>query len=137
MSCDLCLSVSRLLSTPEELVRWSMEPDLRNVPRSGSGRSAPAMTGYAVTLPVHAASSVVLGSSHGLSVCPVLLQGSKCPSGCRIQGLINKYDSMLLKKIEKIRSLLDQNKAKHRSADQVSKQTYDYLKEKLTSDAGQ
>ncbi|XP_037614866.1 fibrinogen alpha chain-like isoform X1 [Sebastes umbrosus] len=62
--------------------------------------------------------------------------GSKCPSGCRIQGLIDKYDHGALKQIEKIRSLLDQNKAKHRSADQVSKQTYDYLKDKLTVDAG-
>ena len=62
--------------------------------------------------------------------------GSKCPSGCRIQGLMDKYDHSLLKKIEKIRSLLDQNVAKHRSTDQVSKQTYDYLKEKLTIDAG-
>ncbi|XP_037614904.1 fibrinogen alpha chain-like [Sebastes umbrosus] len=62
--------------------------------------------------------------------------GSKCPSGCRIQGLIDKYDHSALKQIEKIRSLLDQNKAKHRSADQVSIQTYNYLKDKLTTDAG-
>ncbi|KAJ4921138.1 hypothetical protein JOQ06_024722 [Pogonophryne albipinna] len=62
--------------------------------------------------------------------------GSKCPSGCRIQGLLDKYDHGTLKKIEKIRSLLDQNRAKHRSADQVSKQTYDYLKEKLTLESG-
>ncbi|XP_033970213.1 fibrinogen alpha chain [Trematomus bernacchii] len=62
--------------------------------------------------------------------------GSKCPSGCRIQGLLDKYDHGTLTKIEKIRSLLDQNRAKHRSADQVSKQTHDYLKEKLTLDSG-
>ncbi|XP_038831671.1 fibrinogen alpha chain-like [Salvelinus namaycush] len=62
--------------------------------------------------------------------------GPKCPSGCRIQGLLDKADHSLLKKIEKIRQLLDQNRAKHRSADQASKQTYDYLKEKLTSNAG-
>uniref|UniRef100_A0A3B5AJZ3 Fibrinogen alpha chain-like n=1 Tax=Stegastes partitus TaxID=144197 RepID=A0A3B5AJZ3_9TELE len=62
--------------------------------------------------------------------------GPKCPSGCRIQGLLDKYDHGVVKRIEQIRSLLDQNKAKHRSADQVSKQTYDYLKEKLTLDAG-
>lgn len=49
---------------------------------------------------------------------------------------MEKYDHNMLKKIEKIRSLLDQNKAKHRSADTVSKQTYTYLKEKLTTDAG-
>ncbi|XP_042257686.1 fibrinogen alpha chain [Thunnus maccoyii] len=62
--------------------------------------------------------------------------GPKCPSGCRIQGLLDQYDHSHLKRIEKIRSLLDQYKAKHRSADQVSKQTYDYLKEKLTIDSG-
>ncbi|XP_017292488.1 fibrinogen alpha chain [Kryptolebias marmoratus] len=61
---------------------------------------------------------------------------SKCPSGCRIQGLMDKNDHELLKKIEKIRNLLDQNKAKHRSTDQVSRQTYDYLREKLTIDSG-
>lgn len=62
--------------------------------------------------------------------------GSKCPSGCRIQGLMDKYDHSLLRKIEKIRSLLDENKVKQRSADQVSKQTYDYLKEKLILESG-
>uniref|UniRef100_A0A8C6KPI5 Fibrinogen alpha/beta/gamma chain coiled coil domain-containing protein n=1 Tax=Nothobranchius furzeri TaxID=105023 RepID=A0A8C6KPI5_NOTFU len=61
---------------------------------------------------------------------------SKCPSGCRIQGLMDKADHELLKKIEKIRSLLNQNKAKHRSTDQVSKQTYDYLRDRLTTDSG-
>ncbi|XP_023279906.1 fibrinogen alpha chain isoform X1 [Seriola lalandi dorsalis] len=62
--------------------------------------------------------------------------GSKCPSGCRIQGLMDKYDHNMLKRIEKIRNLLDQYKAKHRSADTVSKQTYDYLKDKLTIESG-
>ncbi|XP_061566057.1 fibrinogen alpha chain [Cololabis saira] len=62
--------------------------------------------------------------------------GSKCPSGCRIQGLMDKHDHDLLKKVERIRNLLDQYKAKHRSADHVSKQTYDYLRDKLTTDAG-
>uniref|UniRef100_H3C7P2 Fibrinogen alpha chain n=1 Tax=Tetraodon nigroviridis TaxID=99883 RepID=H3C7P2_TETNG len=61
--------------------------------------------------------------------------GPKCPSGCRIQGLMDKHDFSLLKKIEKIRNLLDQNKAKFRTADQASKQTYDYLKDKLTLDS--
>lgn len=49
---------------------------------------------------------------------------------------MNKYDHGLQKKTEKIRSLLDQNKVKHRSADEVSKQTYSYLREKLTIDSG-
>lgn len=50
---------------------------------------------------------------------------------------MDKHDFSLLKKIEKIRNLLDQNKAKFRTADQASKQTYDYLKDKLTLDSGQ
>ncbi|XP_039996714.1 fibrinogen alpha chain-like [Xiphias gladius] len=62
--------------------------------------------------------------------------GFKCPSGCRIQGLMDKYDHDLLKRIEKIRNLLDQNNVKYRSTDQVSKQTYDSLKDKLISGAG-
>ncbi|KAL0970678.1 hypothetical protein UPYG_G00245600 [Umbra pygmaea] len=62
--------------------------------------------------------------------------GPKCPSGCRLQGLLDQTDHSLLKKIEKIRLLLDQNQAKHRSADQASKQTYDFLKEKLLNNAG-
>lgn len=49
---------------------------------------------------------------------------------------MDKNDHGLLKKVAWIRSLLDHNKAKHRSADQGSKQTYDYLREKLTTDAG-
>ncbi|XP_043954612.1 fibrinogen alpha chain [Gambusia affinis] len=61
---------------------------------------------------------------------------SKCPSGCRIQGLMDKKDHELLKKIAKIRSLLDQHKARHRSVDLVSKQTYDILTEKLTLNSG-
>ncbi|CAL1591072.1 unnamed protein product [Knipowitschia caucasica] len=62
--------------------------------------------------------------------------GPKCPSGCRIQGLMEKYDHDLLKKVEKIRSLLDQNRAKHRSAQQGSKQTSNFLREKLTLYSG-
>uniref|UniRef100_A0A8C7XXP9 Fibrinogen alpha chain n=1 Tax=Oryzias sinensis TaxID=183150 RepID=A0A8C7XXP9_9TELE len=62
--------------------------------------------------------------------------GHKCPSGCRIQGLMDKYDHDLLKRIEYIRDQLNQHKGKYRSADQVSKQTHDYLREKLTIDAG-
>ncbi|XP_077356429.1 fibrinogen alpha chain [Festucalex cinctus] len=63
--------------------------------------------------------------------------GPKCPSGCRIQGLMDQQDHSLLKKIEKVRRLVEQNQLGHRSADQVTKQTYDYLKEKLTLNSGQ
>uniref|UniRef100_A0A3P8V297 Fibrinogen alpha chain n=1 Tax=Cynoglossus semilaevis TaxID=244447 RepID=A0A3P8V297_CYNSE len=62
--------------------------------------------------------------------------GHKCPSGCRIQGLMDKNDHMFLKGIEKIRNMLEQNQAKYRTTDHVSKQTYDYLREKLTLESG-
>ncbi|KAK7162141.1 hypothetical protein R3I94_004706 [Phoxinus phoxinus] len=62
--------------------------------------------------------------------------GSKCPSGCRVQGLMDKADHDILKKIERIRSLLDEGRKLYRSADQMSKTTYTYLRERLTSTAG-
>ncbi|XP_076019059.1 uncharacterized protein LOC143010568 isoform X1 [Genypterus blacodes] len=62
--------------------------------------------------------------------------GPKCPSGCRVQGLMDKYDHGALKRIERIRYILSQNEAHHRSADQVSKEAYDYLREKLVVDTG-
>uniref|UniRef100_A0A3Q1F3U9 Fibrinogen alpha chain n=1 Tax=Acanthochromis polyacanthus TaxID=80966 RepID=A0A3Q1F3U9_9TELE len=62
--------------------------------------------------------------------------GPKCPSGCRIQGLMDKFDHTTVKKIEQIRGLLDKNKASHRSADEGSKQTYDYLRDRLTLESG-
>ncbi|XP_051920180.1 fibrinogen alpha chain-like [Hippocampus zosterae] len=63
--------------------------------------------------------------------------GNKCPSGCRIQGLMDHQDHSLLKKIEKIRDMLQQYQLGYRSADQVTKQTYDFLKEKLILNSGQ
>ncbi|XP_016432191.1 fibrinogen alpha chain-like [Sinocyclocheilus rhinocerous] len=62
--------------------------------------------------------------------------GTKCPSGCRIQGLIDKADHDIIKKIDKIRRLLDEGRKLYRSTDQVSKNTYTYLRERLTSSAG-
>ncbi|XP_062311884.1 fibrinogen alpha chain [Osmerus eperlanus] len=62
--------------------------------------------------------------------------GPKCPSGCRIQGLLDKSDVDLLKKIEKIRKLLSENQGKYRSTEQASQQTYDYLREKLVTNSG-
>lgn len=50
---------------------------------------------------------------------------------------MNKYDHDLLKKIEKIRGILDQNTQKERSSNILSKETYDYVKERLEVDSGQ
>ncbi|XP_051762910.1 fibrinogen alpha chain isoform X6 [Ctenopharyngodon idella] len=62
--------------------------------------------------------------------------GSRCPSGCRVQGLMDKADHDIHTKITKISSLLDEGKKLYRSADQVSKTTYSYLRERLTSSSG-
>ncbi|XP_034021068.1 fibrinogen alpha chain [Thalassophryne amazonica] len=62
--------------------------------------------------------------------------GYKCPSGCRVHGLLEKYDHKLLKKIQEIRHLLEQNQAKNQNTNKVTKDTYDYLKEKLILDSG-
>ncbi|XP_061524733.1 LOW QUALITY PROTEIN: fibrinogen alpha chain [Phycodurus eques] len=63
--------------------------------------------------------------------------GPKCPSGCRIQGLMDHQDHSLQKKIEKIQTLVEQNQVGHHSVDRVTKQMYDYLKEKLILNSGQ
>lgn len=49
---------------------------------------------------------------------------------------MDKADHDIVKKIEKIRRLLDEGRKLYRSADQVSKTTYTYLRDKLTSSAG-
>ncbi|XP_063049988.1 fibrinogen alpha chain-like [Engraulis encrasicolus] len=62
--------------------------------------------------------------------------GPKCPSGCRVQGLLDKTDHELLTKIDKIRRLLDDYNQKYRSTDSSSKQAYDHLRQKLTTSSG-
>lgn len=132
-------------SPPEGPVQSSTEPDLKNVPQRRSGLSASLMTGY-ICFPSTVFHSpqlklYPLQFNRVFPTCwtslPILHQGPKCPSGCRIQGLLNKYDHNLLKKIERVRSLLDENKGRYRTSNQVSKQTYDYVKEKLILDSGQ
>lgn len=49
---------------------------------------------------------------------------------------MDKADHDIIKKIENIRRLLDEGRKLYRSADQVSKNTYSYLRERLTSSAG-
>ncbi|XP_076838984.1 fibrinogen alpha chain [Brachyhypopomus gauderio] len=59
--------------------------------------------------------------------------GRKCPSGCRIQGILDNTDHELTTKIDKIRKLLDEGKKMYRSADQASKETYNYMRERLVT----
>lgn len=49
---------------------------------------------------------------------------------------MDKADHDLIKKIEKIRRLLDQGKALYRTTDLDSKTIYSSLRERLTSNAG-
>ncbi|XP_030631846.1 fibrinogen alpha chain [Chanos chanos] len=63
--------------------------------------------------------------------------GKKCPSGCRIQGLLDKADHELQSRIEKLRHILGQGQGDYRTANQQSKQTYSYLREQLNLGAGQ
>ncbi|CAL8384716.1 unnamed protein product [Arctogadus glacialis] len=63
--------------------------------------------------------------------------GVKCPSGCKILGLMDKHDHDMMKKIDCIRTLLEKNQAQSSTTDRITKQTYDYLKEGLTSTSGQ
>lgn len=65
------------------------------------------------------------------------MQGPKCPSGCRINGILDQTDRELLAKIDKIRRFLEENRRNYKTTDQVSKQTYDYIREKLLTDAGE
>ncbi|XP_018611791.1 fibrinogen alpha chain [Scleropages formosus] len=62
--------------------------------------------------------------------------GPKCPSGCRIQGLLDKADQQLTIKIDRIRKFLEDNRKHYKNTDQFAKQTYDYIREKLVSDTG-
>ena len=50
---------------------------------------------------------------------------------------MDKHDHEMQKKIDRIRTLLEKNQAQHGSTDRVTKQTYDYLKEGLTTTSGQ
>lgn len=62
--------------------------------------------------------------------------GVKCPSGCKVLGLMDKHDHDMMKKIDRIRTLLEKNQAHTSTTDRITKQTYDYLKEGLTSTSG-
>ncbi|XP_033890058.3 fibrinogen alpha chain-like [Acipenser ruthenus] len=62
--------------------------------------------------------------------------GLKCPSGCRIQGLLSQADRDIAERIDRIRKFLEENRNRYKSTDQFTKQTYDYIREQLISDSG-
>ncbi|MBN3316220.1 FIBA protein, partial [Atractosteus spatula] len=86
--------------------------------------------------PVEHGSKAACTSQKEWPICLDEDWGPKCPSGCRIQGLLTKADKDLADKIDKIRKFLDENRNKYRSADQITKTTYDVLREKLVLDTG-
>ncbi|KAG7458771.1 hypothetical protein MATL_G00224220 [Megalops atlanticus] len=61
--------------------------------------------------------------------------GPRCPSGCRIQALIDQADQQLTSKINKIQKFLVDRRKDYHSTDEVTKQTYDFLRERLLADS--
>ncbi|XP_036372376.1 fibrinogen alpha chain-like [Megalops cyprinoides] len=57
--------------------------------------------------------------------------GPRCPSGCRIQALLDQADQQLESKINKIQKFLVDRRKDYHSTDEVTKQTYDFLRERL------
>ncbi|MBN3287254.1 FIBA protein, partial [Polyodon spathula] len=62
--------------------------------------------------------------------------GFKCPSGCRVQGLLSQTDRDIAQRIDRIRKFLEENKNRYKSTDQFTKQTYDDIREHLILDSG-
>ncbi|XP_063776584.1 fibrinogen alpha chain [Pseudophryne corroboree] len=59
--------------------------------------------------------------------------GPKCPSGCRIQGLTNQADKDFAKRIDIIKQQLKDGESNYKSIDITTKETYDFIKDKLVS----
>eukprot|EP00079_Xenopus_tropicalis_P009474 XP_002933535.2 PREDICTED: fibrinogen alpha chain [Xenopus tropicalis] len=57
--------------------------------------------------------------------------GPKCPSGCRLQGLVDKTDKDFAKRVETIKQKLKDGESSHKSIDLKTKQTYQFLKDNL------
>ncbi|NWI97632.1 FIBA protein, partial [Pitta sordida] len=57
--------------------------------------------------------------------------GTKCPSGCRMLGLIDATDKDYNHRIEKIRKLLADNQNKYKSSNQIIVETVNLLKPNL------
>ncbi|XP_028647207.2 LOW QUALITY PROTEIN: fibrinogen alpha chain [Erpetoichthys calabaricus] len=62
--------------------------------------------------------------------------GPKCPSGCRIEGLMNEADRDLKKKIDNIRKLLEDNRNRYKNTRQTTENVYGLIREKLLLDTG-
>uniref|UniRef100_A0A7M4EPN7 Fibrinogen alpha/beta/gamma chain coiled coil domain-containing protein n=1 Tax=Crocodylus porosus TaxID=8502 RepID=A0A7M4EPN7_CROPO len=54
--------------------------------------------------------------------------GQKCPSGCRMQGLIDDTSSDFNHRLDKIRKLLDVNENKYKKSKTITSQTVNSMK---------
>ncbi|NWZ01124.1 FIBA protein, partial [Loxia curvirostra] len=59
--------------------------------------------------------------------------GAKCPSGCRMQGLIEEKDQEFSQRIEKIKKLLSDNQNNYKKSNELIVETVNALKPNLDS----
>ncbi|NXM60849.1 FIBA protein, partial [Illadopsis cleaveri] len=59
--------------------------------------------------------------------------GTKCPSGCRMQGLIDEKDQEYSHRIDKIKKLLSDNQSNYKKSNQIIEETVNALKPNLDS----
>ncbi|NWT34789.1 FIBA protein, partial [Cardinalis cardinalis] len=59
--------------------------------------------------------------------------GAKCPSGCRMQGLIEEKDQEFSQRIDKIKKLLSDNQNNYKKSNQIIVETVNALKPNLDS----
>ncbi|NWV29365.1 FIBA protein, partial [Origma solitaria] len=57
--------------------------------------------------------------------------GTKCPSGCRMQGLIDEKDQEYSRRIDKIKKVLSDNESNYKKANQIIEETVNVLKPSL------
>ncbi|XP_070613353.1 fibrinogen alpha chain-like [Erythrolamprus reginae] len=60
--------------------------------------------------------------------------GTKCPSGCRIQGLIDETDQEFQSRIEKIKKVLFDSQNSYKSSNIVKQEIFNYLERYLPSE---
>uniref|UniRef100_A0A8C5TWX4 Fibrinogen alpha chain n=1 Tax=Malurus cyaneus samueli TaxID=2593467 RepID=A0A8C5TWX4_9PASS len=59
--------------------------------------------------------------------------GTKCPSGCRMQGLIDEKDQEYSRRIDRIKKLLSDNQNNYKKSNQIIVETVNVLKPSLDS----
>lgn len=71
-----------------------------------------------------------------LNFNPPFFQGSKCPSGCRMQGLIDEADHDFHDRINKLKKMLSENQNSYKKAVIVKQETIDILSQNLVNEQG-